>query len=441
MKKTRWVKGIACTAALSLVLAGCGGNANSGDSAESSAKGSAKEVKITLLNSKSEIQTQLEEAAKTFHQDHPDITLEIMAAPNGTSPFEKASTLYASGNPPTMMMLDTADVEKFKDRILDLSGEKWNADAVENATSYTTYDGKNYGFPFSIEGYGFIYNKKVLDQAVGGTFDPSTVQTTNDLEKLFKQIEASGKKALIISPMDWSLGAHFLPLAYAGQSKDMAEVDKFIESLKAGSVDLAQNKVFNGLMDTFDIMMKYNIDQKSPLSGAYERGGEMLGKGEVGLWFQGNWAWPQIQSFDTTSGAYAFLPVPISNNPSDYGNQEISSAVSKRIVIDKEESTPEQQEAAKAFLNWIVYEQNGQDFLVNKASIIPAFKNITLPAADPLGKSIQDYIARGKSEPSMSLMPADHWSVVGASMQKYLSGAGDRAALAKEIGDYWKNLK
>ncbi|MNV75416.1 hypothetical protein D3C71_1686990 [compost metagenome] len=88
-----------------------------------------------------------------------------------------------------------------------------------------------------------------------------------------------------------------------------------------------------------------------------------------------------------------------------------------------------------------MYEQNGQDFLVNKASIIPAFKNITLPAADPLGKSIQDYIARGKSEPSMSLMPADHWSVVGASMQKYLSGAGDRAALAKEIGDYWKNLK
>lgn len=441
MTKIRWVKGIACTAALSLVLAGCGGNAKTGDSAGSPANGSAKEVKITLLNSKSEIQTQLEGAAKTFHQDHPDITVEIMAAPNGTSPFEKASTLYASGNPPTMMMLDTADVEKFKDRILDLSGEKWNADAVENATSYTTFDGKNYGFPFSIEGYGFIYNKTVLDQAVGGTFDPSTIQTTADLENLFKQIEASGKKALIISPMDWSLGAHFLPLAYAGQSKDMAEVDKFIESLKTGSADLARNKVFNGLMDTFDVMKKYNIDQKSPLSGPYERGGEMLGKGEVGLWFQGNWAWPQIQSFDTASGAYAFLPVPVSNNPSDYGNQEISSAVSKRIIIDKEKSTPEQQEAAKAFLNWIVYEPNGQDFLVNKASIIPAFKNITLPAADPLGKSIQDYIARGKSEPSMSLMPADHWSVVGASMQKYLSDAGDRATLAKEIEDYWKNLK
>ena len=71
-----------------------------------------------------------------------------------------------------MMMLDTGDVEKFKDRILDLTSETWMKDAVENSTAATKFDGKNYAFPFSIEGYGFIYNKNVLDKAVGGTFDP-----------------------------------------------------------------------------------------------------------------------------------------------------------------------------------------------------------------------------------------------------------------------------
>ncbi|WP_148931759.1 ABC transporter substrate-binding protein [Paenibacillus methanolicus] len=434
-----------------MAVTACGGNAsNSGSSASNTAEKAnssgnesavGDEVKITLLNSKGEIQTQLEDAAKAFHEDNPAITLEIQTVPGGSSPFERASTMYASGNPPTMIMLDTGDVEKFKDRILDLSGEKWNADAVANATDLTSFDGKNFAFPLAIEGYGFIYNKAVVDKAVGGSFDPSTIKTTADLENLFKQIEASGKKALVISPMDWSLGAHYLPLAYAGQNKDMAEVNKFMDSLKAGTADLANNKVFNGLMDTFDLMMKYNMDQKSPLSGVYERGPEVLGKGEVGIWFMGNWAWPQISSFDTANGQYGFLPVPISSNPDDYGNQEISSAVSKRIVLDKEKSTPEQQEAAKKFLNWIVYEQKGQDFLVNKASIIPAFKNITLPAADPLGQSIQAYIANGKSEQSMSTLPADHWSKVGASMQKYLAKAGDRATLAAEIEDYWKNVK
>ncbi|WP_189025288.1 ABC transporter substrate-binding protein [Paenibacillus albidus] len=421
-----------------VVLSACG--SSNGNSKENAASNSAG-VKITLLNSKGEIQTQLEDAAKAFHEDNPDITLEIQAVPNGGSPFERASTLYASGNPPTMIMLDTGDVEKFKDRVLDLSGEKWNADTVANATDLTTFDGKNYAFPLAVEGYGFIYNKAVLDKAVGGTFDPATINTTDSLEKLFQQIEASGSKALVVSPMDWSLGAHYLPLAYAGQNKDMAEVNKFVDGLRAGTVQLGDNAVFNGLMDTFDVMMKYNIDQASPLAGVYERGPELLGKGEVGIWFMGNWAWPQINSFDTANGAYGFLPVPVSNNPTDYGNQEISSAVSKRIVIDKEKSTPEQQAAAKKFLEWIVYQDKGQDFLVNKASIIPAFKNITLPAADPLGKSLQDYIAIDRSEQSMSVLPADHWSILGASMQKYLSKAGDRALLVKEIEEYWKTAK
>ncbi|GGF78690.1 ABC transporter substrate-binding protein [Paenibacillus albidus] len=438
MKRVKGTGLLMLMLAFIVVLSACG--SSNGNSKENAASNSAG-VKITLLNSKGEIQTQLEDAAKAFHEDNPDITLEIQAVPNGGSPFERASTLYASGNPPTMIMLDTGDVEKFKDRVLDLSGEKWNADTVANATDLTTFDGKNYAFPLAVEGYGFIYNKAVLDKAVGGTFDPATINTTDSLEKLFQQIEASGSKALVVSPMDWSLGAHYLPLAYAGQNKDMAEVNKFVDGLRAGTVQLGDNAVFNGLMDTFDVMMKYNIDQASPLAGVYERGPELLGKGEVGIWFMGNWAWPQINSFDTANGAYGFLPVPVSNNPTDYGNQEISSAVSKRIVIDKEKSTPEQQAAAKKFLEWIVYQDKGQDFLVNKASIIPAFKNITLPAADPLGKSLQDYIAIDRSEQSMSVLPADHWSILGASMQKYLSKAGDRALLVKEIEEYWKTAK
>ncbi|KGP81341.1 ABC transporter substrate-binding protein [Paenibacillus sp. MAEPY2] len=422
-----------------VILSACGGAKSGAGTESSSASGDI--VKITLLNSKAEINSQLEQAAKDFQSENPNITLEIVPVGSGQSPFEKASALYASGNPTTMMMLDTGDVEKFKDRVMDLTSEKWMKDAVENSTTATTFEEKNYAFPLSIEGYGFIYNQKILDQAVGGTFDPQSVQTTAQLDELFQKIAATGKSPLIVSPMDWSLGAHYLALAYGGQSPDRAKVDQFISDLKAGTVDLASNAVFNGLMDTFDLMKTYNIDKASPLSGTYERGPEVLGKGEVGIWFQGNWAWPQIHSFDTADGQYGFLPVPISNNPDDFGNTQISAAVSKRILIDKEKSTPAQQEAAKKFLDWIVYEAKGQDFLVNQASVIPAFSNITLEPADPLGKSISEYIKAGKIEESMSALPADHWSKLGASMQKYLADVIDRNGLAKEIQDYWTNVK
>ncbi|WP_372660329.1 ABC transporter substrate-binding protein [Cohnella sp.] len=397
-----------------------------------------KEAKITFLNTKGEIQTQLEEAVKVFNQDYPAITVEILAVPAGSSPFERASQLYAAGNPATILMLDPSDVSKFKDRILDLSGEKWVPDAIEN--SLTKEDGKVLDFPFAVEGFAYIYNKKVLDAAVSGSFDPATIKTRSDLKNLFAQIEASGKKAIHVSPMDWSLAAHFLNFMYADQSKDYAQVEKFITDLKAGNANLAGNTVFNGLIDTFDLMKEHNNAKDKPLTPVYETGPEALAKGEVGLWFMGNWAWPNIKGFDA-SGEYGFLPVPISDNADDYGNTQIATAVTKRLVLDKENATTDQQAAAKKFLEWLVYEQNGQDFLVNKANIIPAFNSITLEPQDPLAKSIKSYMAKGAMVVGMTTLPADHWSKVGASMQKYLAGASDRTALAKAIEAYWKSAK
>ncbi|WP_284640756.1 ABC transporter substrate-binding protein [Paenibacillus silviterrae] len=431
---------IALALSLAVTAAACSGK--DGGSAPSSAAESssgAKEVKITLLNSKGEIQQPLEEAAKTFKQDHPGISVEILTTGTGTSPFERASTLYASGNPPTITMLDPSDVTKFKDRILDLSKEKWVADSIDN--SLTKAEDKVLDFPFAVEGFAFIYNKQVLDKAVGGSFDPATVRTTAELEELFKKIEASGKSAIHISPMDWSLGAHYLNFLYADQSKDYAGVEKFITELRSGNAKLASNPVFNGLIDTFDLMMKYNKEKASPLTPTYENGAEALAKGEVGLWFMGNWAWPNIKGSDTAGGKYGFFPVPVSNKADDYGNTQIATAVTKRLVVDKERSTPDQQSAAKKFLEWLVYEKNGQDFLVNKANIIPAFKSIALEPQDPLAKSIKDYMGKGKMVVGMTTLPADHWNKVGAAMQKYLGKAGDRATLAKDIESYWKSVK
>ena len=454
VNKGKAIQTLLLSLVIMLVVSACGnagnkegGNKEAGNNGtEAAANAGSKEaeaapVEITLLNSKGEIQAQLEEAAKSFKEDNPNITLEIIPVPAGQSPFEKASALYAAGNPSTITMLDTGDVEKFKDRVLDLTNEKWMADRVDRSTDLTTFDGVNYAFPLAIEGYGFIYNKQVVDAAVGGSFDPSTINTTQALEELFAKIEASGKKALVIGPMDWSLGAHYLPLAYASQSTDPKAVAQFIEDLKAGKADLAGNAVFNGLFDTFDVMKKYNMDKASPLAGTYERTGELIGKGEVGILFQGNWVWPQIKSFDTANGQYGFLPVPLSNNPDDFGNTQVSAAVSKRLVLDKEAATPEQQAAAKKFLEWMVYSEKGQDFLVNKANIITAFKNITLEPADPLSKSLAQYIAEGKTQDSMSVLPADHWAKVGASMQKYLADAADRATVFKEIQEYWTAVK
>ena len=65
-------------------------------------------------------------------------------------------------------------------------------------------------------------------------------------------------------------------------------------------------------------------------------------------------------------------------------------------MIDAEQSTPEQQEAAKAFVNWLVYSDNGQKMFVEDAAVIPACKNNTYEVLDPLGKDIQAKMAARK---------------------------------------------
>lgn len=434
MKKTKLISlMISCFMTASLV-AGCG---SSTTSTSTTPKSDNKPVKITMLNSKGEIQAQLEDAAKAFTKTNPKITLEIVPLPAGGSPFEKISAMYAAGNAPSLSILDPGDIPKFKEKFLDLSSKKWVADASTGSLDAAKVDGKSYGFPLAIEGYGFIYNKTVLTKA---GVDPKTITTQDSLEAAFKKVKAAGVAPIVISPMDWSLGAHFLPIAYTNQGKNSVGTQKYLTDLKAGNANLSANKSFNGLIKTFDIMKEYNLDKKAPLDKKYENNQQSLATGKAGFWFMGNWTWPQIKAIDKT-GDYGFIPVPTSNNALDYGNTQVTAGPSKFIAIDKTNNDENQQAAAEKFLEWLIYSPEGQNVLVNKCNAIPAFKNITLPLADPLAKSIKSYIDAGKIIPTIPNLPADHWSALGAEMQKYLAGKIDKAGLAKAIEAYWKSAQ
>lgn len=231
------------------------------------------------------------------------------------------------------------------------------------------------------------------------------------------------------------MGSHTL-----AQGKDMESNEAFLSSLKEGKVDLANNKAFIGLLETFDVMKQYNIDKNDPLKGNVETGPQVIGEGKVGLWFMGNWAWTQISEYDP-NGEYGFIPVPISNDANDLGNSQVVKWASKYVSLDVEQSTQEEQAAARKFLEWLVYTESGQNSLIDKCNVMAAFKNVTKAPDNPLARSLKKYIDSGDTMEYISTLPSDHWSEVGASMQKYLSDMVDKTELAKEIENYWKNVE
>lgn len=397
-------------------------------------------TEITFLNSKGEIQEAVETMAAEF-EDATGILVEVQICATGESPYTKVTSAYNSGTAPTMSMLDITDVVSLAEEYaLDLSNEKWVSECDEQATKV---NGKVYGFPFCIEGRGIIYNKATIEEKLGREFNPAEVTGMDSLKALCEELRTAGmENPVVISKEDWSLGNHQLGLVYDTQDGTNEGSAAFISSLKDGSKSMGDNERYNQFIDTFDMLKEYNINKQDPLGALYEQDPIFLVDGEAAFWLNGCWAWPNLAESGAQVGdEYGFISLPFGNDANDFANTAIESAATKAVMIDSVQATPEQQAAAKAFLDWIVYDEKGQQMLVEECGAIPACANNAFMALDPLGQDIQNRMKEGKTFPSAFVAPGDHWSVLGASMQKYLAGEIDKSELAKEIDEYWTGLE
>src|SRR5690606_13068063 len=138
------------------------------------------------------------------------------------------------------------------------------------------------------------------------------------------KIEAAGKAPVMVHGADWSLGAHYLGLTYSLQSDNVDENRKFVDSLMDGSVTLADNPQFNGLIDTFDLLKKYNARKNDPLVADYNKDSADFAKGDAAFYFMGDWTWAVVGTLEGRDEEFGVIPVPISNNAEDFGNTQVA---------------------------------------------------------------------------------------------------------------------
>ena len=414
---------IALVMALTMVfaLAACGGSGTASD---------PDAVTITIFNSKMEIQSQMEEMAAQYSEEK-GVNVEVYYS-NDTVAAHMA-TRYASNEPYTISMVDAKDIYSLAvDHGIDLSGEEW----VEYTTQAISVDGKVLGFPVCVEARGIIYNADAIKNVTGKDFDPATIKTTEDFQAIVDELIAGGmENPTGVMKEDWSLAGHFLAEVY----EQREDPDGFVSALKDGSASLIDDAKFNEMMDTFDVLKNNNYAKDAAISAEREVTEQKLAEGEIAFMFGGNWDWSVIAAYDYTENL-GMMPVP--NDSDDGSNEKLVGGGSKYFFIDSSEQTSDaQREAAKDFLNWLVMDEEGQDFLVNSCALVPAYSNITLPVSDPLGASVKSYADAGALIDNYNYLPDDHYSICGASFQKYLAGQIDRAGLAEEINAYWATVE
>jgi len=403
-----------------LLLAGCGGSSGGEEAPSGSTNG------ITIFNSKMEIQDQLLQMAEKYEAE-TGVHVEVYYSSDTVSAH--MATRYASNNPYTLSMVDAKDIYSLaEEHAIPLDDEEWVKD-----TGYAiSIGGHVYGFPVCVEARGIIYNADAIKKVTGKDFDPEQYKTLTAWKGLIEELKKGGMESPTgVMKEDWSLGAHYLAQVYEEQD----DPDAFLMDLSAGKVKLMENEKFNSLMDTFDVLMENNYAKASAISAEREISEKKLAEGEIAFMFGGNWDWSQINQFDYTENM-GMMPVP--QDLDDGMNEMLVGGGSKYFFIDNSSNTSEEQrQQAKDFLNWLIYNENGQSFLVNDCALVPAFSNIELPISDPLGASVSKYTNDGKLIPNYNYMPDDHYAILGAMFQKYLAGISDREGFAKDVETYW----
>ena len=380
---------------------------------------------ITLIQNKVEIQEQLEDAAKTFNSAQSDVEVQILGSAGdnlvttlqsqfASSP-EKAPTLFTCGS--------GSEFEKFFDFMAPLDSAKAAAKVSKGQADDAMKDGKLYGLPMAIEGFGLIYNKTMFKEA---NIDPATIKSADDLVEASKKLaQIKGVKSPIafaketyfqfMHPFNWPFATmsnykEAIPKVISGELKlkDIPEVKQYAE-------DLAKLKPYTNLAkDSYD-------DQVAGFAQGY-----------FAMIHQGNWAQGIIDEYKV-GFEYGMMAMPVS------GNDSISVGNSNFFRVNKA-ATAEQQAGAIAFLDWLFTDPAGQVYVTEKFKVIPAYDGFDVSKLDVLSQEISKHSEEGKTIPwTFNLFPAGIDKDSSSAMEKFYAGRINAEQLLDEINTVWVN--
>ncbi|AWB43232.1 ABC transporter substrate-binding protein [Paenibacillus sp. CAA11] len=413
----RWKLGLVLL--MTAVLAsGCGSNNDNGD-----------KKTVHIFQFKVEISDALNRLKAEYEKEHPDIKLDIQTVGGGSDYGASLKAKVASGEEPDIFTIGGyVERDMWMDYLEDLSDQPWAKEVKDVAREQMTVDGKLYGMPMNLEGYGFMYNKDLFAKA-GITKLPMTI---SELEEACKKLKTAGITPFADGYQDWFvLGNHNINVAFA-QQKDPAA---FIQGLTDGTEKFADNEVFQKWTRLLDMTVKYG--NSNPLSTDYNTQVTLFATGKAAMMQQGNWTQVQVDGINPDL-KMGFLPMPIDDTAED--NDKLYVGVPSNWVVNK--NSPVKQEA-KDFLNWMVSSDIGKQYITKEFKFIPAMNNIKGTEEDlgSLGVEIQKYADAGKTLTwNWTRLPNGMPQELSSSMQAYIGGKLTKEEMLEQFQENWDNL-
>jgi len=401
--------------------------AASEEKTEDVSSGEEFEGTVDIFQYKVEINDQLKAATEQYMELHPGVTINLETVGGGDDYGAALRTkMQGSDQPDIFDIGGPQDVIDWKDNLADFSSEPWIENTVDGLLDDVTSDGKIYGMPLAIEGYGFVYNKDIFEAA---GIDASSLKTFDEIDGAFGQLKEkidSGElkeqfpalEAVIEYPAKekWVTGMHTSNIAL-GQ-----EFANCTEAFNAATVEF---KYADQLKELIDLQVKYttNADNPAALNAvdySMQAGGGLAIE-RVAVIQQGNWAYPVISEVDQeVADKLGIIPIPLKGVSE--GNTPVGVPMYWAVNSQSDENT---QKIAKDFLNWLYQSEEGKEIVVNSLGFIPPFTNYgDVKPSDPLGQAVNEAANAGTIAPWVFNGCPTSWAenVLGAEIQSYLGG-------------------
>jgi len=343
---------------------------------------------ITVISNKIEIDEALKGYAAVY-QKQTGVKVNIKSFGGETPYAPNLAAMFNSGAEPEIFVIEgKAGYEDAKrsGRISDLSAEPWVKDT--SVAYMDPADGKTIGFPVAVEGWGLGYNKALLAKA---GIDPKTLVNVAAIKAAFEKIESQKSQlgidavvSMVAGPgMTWVTGLHGFN-AYLTLGLPYNSSTKYIDMLLKGEVDSARLLKY---AEYYNMLFKYS-NKNTLLTGGYD---QQLGDYAVGktvFIHQGNWTDPTFKDLGITF-EMGYVPHAFLDENTD---GIFVGAPSWYLVNPKSKNSAE----AKKFLAAMASTPEGQDYMVNKAGMVPAFKSCKLTPAGQFSKAVQEWSNQGK---------------------------------------------
>ncbi|MFD0693550.1 ABC transporter substrate-binding protein [Paenibacillus sp. GCM10027628] len=428
------LKTAAIATSIAMIASGCGSEkkTDTNEAGKTAASGSKKEVTLKIMHFKVELADQFNKMKEEYEKTHPGVHLEFNNVISGD--YDAAlKAKFAGGELPDIFAnggYDTLGV--WQEHLEDLSDQSWVNDLLDVAKLPITKDGKTYGLPLNLEGYGFLYNKDLFAKA-GITELPKTL---SQLEEASKKLQAAGIMPFVNPYQELSTLAQFLGNAV---SKQQPSGTQFIQDMAAGKAKVVGNPSFEGSMKLLDLTLKYG--NKTPLTTDYNNGVTQFITGQAAMIQEGNWIQPMIDKMNPGMKV-GVLPMPVSEDAAFNDRIYVSPPFS--FVVNKDSKVKEE---AKQFLTWFATSDAGKKFIAKDFRFIPALKTVKVTEEDvgPMGADIDKYIQQGKVDawkfyemPNIMANIQDYVS----TYQKYVGKQLNAEQVLQEIQNTWnKSLK